>query len=64
MKLLFRSNGTLWIVDRSEREEDVEGCVSILAPNDFNVISSSEVVNDSLVETFKTLTETQAELGV
>lgn len=60
MKLIFKADGNLWIINRSESEPDVEGCTSLIVPNTFNPIAS-EVEG---VETFKTLSEVQSEIAL
>ena len=59
MKLIFKPEGTLWIVNRSESEPDVEGCTSLIVDNSFNPVASE---NEG-VAVYKTLSEVQAELG-
>ena len=59
MKLIFKDNETMWIIDRSETEPDVDGCTTLLVSNNFNPVSSE---NEG-VTTFKTLSEVQAEIA-
>lgn len=59
MKLIFKDNGIMWIIDRSEIEPDVDGCTSVIVPNTFNPVASE---NEG-VTTFKTLSEVQAEIA-
>jgi hypothetical protein len=64
MKLIFKDTGILWIIDRSEEHEDVDGCVSIIAPKGFNPVKERIEKEGQPVEVYKTLQEVQAELGV
>lgn len=59
MKLIFKPDGGLWIINRSESEPDVDDCTSLIVSNDFNPIAS-EVEG---VATYKTLAQVQAELA-
>ena len=59
MKLIFKPDGALWIINRSESEPDVEGCTSLIVSNAFNPIES-EVEGVSI---YKTLVQVQTELA-
>jgi len=59
MKLIFKENGMMWIIDRSESEPDVDGCTSLIVSNDFNPVASE----DEGITAFKTLTEVQSEIA-
>lgn len=59
MKLIFKPEGTLFVINRSESEPDVNGCISLIVDNSFNPIASE---NEGVV-VYKTLSEVQSELG-
>lgn len=62
MKLIFKDSGVLWIIDRSETHEDVDGCVSIVAPKGFSPIKETVEKEGQPVDVYKTLEEVQTEL--
>ena len=64
MKLIFNSTGTLWIIDKFEDHEDVEGCTSVTAPKGFSPIKEQKETEEGVSIVYKTLSEVEAELGL
>ncbi len=64
MKLIFKNTGILWIIDRSEEHEDVDGCMTIIAPKGFNPVKETVEKEGQPVEIYKTIEEVQTELGI
>lgn len=63
MKLIFRNDGTLWVIDRAEREPDVDGCTSVIAPAGYDPVTQTQIINDDIDVSYKTLDTVMAELG-
>lgn len=64
MKLIFKPNGALWIIDNAGRHPDVEGYESIIAPQEFGPIKQQTETEDGVVTVYKTLDEVKAELEI
>jgi hypothetical protein len=62
MKLIFKPSGILWIIDKSEDHQNVEGCTSVIVPKGFNPAKEQNETEEGVVTVYKTLDEVQAEL--
>jgi hypothetical protein len=63
MKIIYKDNLKPWIISKNESHPDVEDCVSVIVPNDFNLVKERLVENDEEVIVYKTLEEVQTELS-
>lgn len=62
MKLIFKPDGTLWIIDNSGRHKDVAGHESVVAPQEFDPVKQQTDTEDGVVTVYKTLDEVKSEL--
>lgn len=58
MKLIFRDNGVLWIVNKDESHKDVDGCTTVIVPSSFDPVKREH----EGVLTYKTLDEVRADI--
>jgi len=64
MKLIFKPEGTLWIISRNGHHPDVDGCESVVVDINFEYVKERQMLEFEEKVIYKTLDEVRAELGV
>jgi hypothetical protein len=62
MKLIFNSDGALWVIDQNNRHKDVAGCTSVSVPDDFDPVQQESVGENGVVVTYKTMAQVVSEI--
>jgi hypothetical protein len=64
MKIIFKPDGVMWIIDQSGTHEDVTGCTSIVVPHGFVPVAKEIKHENGLTVVYKTLAQVSAEVNV
>lgn len=64
MKLIFKPDGTLWIISKSGSHPDVSGCESIVVDNEFDYVKERQKSEFDEKLTYVTFDEVKAKLEI